>query len=170
VGLGAADDDPVGPPVDDVEIEVGIGLIAGPQRAVALHVGLRRRHREVLVAAALVERADPLGLVAVARQHALEREGASEPISRTSATRVAPCAVEASISAERRARSSLLRGMCQKVEYVRPFASVVTARSRCCGCVERSKSAAAWRAPAPMTSCSTTSSTCSPRYQTSRCP
>src|SRR5437762_2686706 len=58
--------------------------------------------------------------------------------------------------------------MCQKVEYARPSSPVVTARSRYSGSAWSSKSAAAWRAAVPRTSCSTTSSTRSPRYHTSR--
>ena len=65
VALGAPHHDAVGALLDDVHVEVGVGLRVRCQRAVALHVGLRHRHREVAVAAVLVERPRPLERLAL---------------------------------------------------------------------------------------------------------
>ena len=47
--LGAADDDAVGPPLLDVHVDVGIGLLARALGAVALGVGHGDAERQVLV-------------------------------------------------------------------------------------------------------------------------
>ena len=51
--LRAADDDAVAPPFDDVHVEVGVGLRRRRERSVALDVGLRHGHREIVGAAML---------------------------------------------------------------------------------------------------------------------
>ena len=72
MALRAAHDDAVGALLDHVHVEVGIGLRVRRQRAVALHVGLGDRHREVAVAAVLVERPRPLERLAL--EHAQQPE------------------------------------------------------------------------------------------------
>ena len=89
VALRAAHDDSVGPFLDDVHVEVGIGLRVRRQGTVALDVGLCHRHREVAVAAVLVERPGTPQLVAL--EHALRARTARQlPISFTSVTMVPP--------------------------------------------------------------------------------
>ena len=56
VDLRAAHDDPVGAPLDDPHVRVGVALLGRAQRTVALDVGLGDADREVAVAAVLVER------------------------------------------------------------------------------------------------------------------
>ena len=72
VALRAAHDDAVVGDVDDVDVEVGIGLLVRRQRTVALDVGLRDGHREVAVAAMAVERLRTLERLAF--EDALHRE------------------------------------------------------------------------------------------------
>ncbi len=57
--LRTAHDDPVGTLLDHVDVEVRVGLLGRPDRAVALDVGLRDRDGEVVVAAPLVQRPCP---------------------------------------------------------------------------------------------------------------
>ncbi len=70
--LGAPHDDALVALVDDVQVQVGVGLLVRRLAAVALHVGLRDRDREVVVAAALVERHEAFELDVL--QHGLQRE------------------------------------------------------------------------------------------------
>ena len=74
MSLRTADDDPVRPSLDDVQIEVRILLLGRSEGAVALHVRLRDSDREVLVAAVLVEGREPPGFLVEAGQHAMQRE------------------------------------------------------------------------------------------------
>ncbi len=60
VGLGAADHDPVVAPLDDAEVEVGVGLLGRALAAVALGVGHRAADDEVQLLHAADERAAAL--------------------------------------------------------------------------------------------------------------
>ena len=60
VRLGAPDHDPVGPPLDDVDVQVGVGLLPGGEGPVPLRVGHRPGRHEVLPLQPGQERPEPL--------------------------------------------------------------------------------------------------------------
>ena len=77
VALRAADDDAVGALLDDVDVEVGIGLRVRREGAVTLDVGLRDRDRQIVVAAVLVVGDGPLARLALEHpEQAEQRVGA----------------------------------------------------------------------------------------------
>ena len=64
VGLGAAHDDAVVAALDDPQVGVGVRLLGGAERAVALEVGLRHADARGRCRGVLVEGLDPLGVAA----------------------------------------------------------------------------------------------------------
>ncbi len=79
VELRPADHDAIRPAFDDTGVHVGVGLVARPCRTVALHIRLRDRDREIVIAAVPVERLHPpevIGLVLLVHlaRYPVERE------------------------------------------------------------------------------------------------
>ena len=66
VDLGAAHDDTVGALLDDSHVVVGMVLLRGSERAIALDVGLRDGDREIVVAAIAVVLVDALAILGFA--------------------------------------------------------------------------------------------------------
>ena len=66
--LGAAHDDTVGALLDDSHVVVGMVLLRGSERAIALDVGLRDGDREIVVAAIAVVLVDALAILGFARR------------------------------------------------------------------------------------------------------
>jgi hypothetical protein len=84
VRLGAAQHDAVRIAVDHAQEQIGVGLRAGPPRAVAAHVGHRARDREVLALGPLDERHQAPVVLRAARaiarvRHHRERVDGVEP-------------------------------------------------------------------------------------------
>ena len=108
MALRAPHDDAVGRSSTTWTYEVGVGLLVRRLRAVALHVGLRDRDREVVVAAVLVEGLTPLARLALEHRSQAEQRVGADSFSEIS---VPPSAVIVSISRMRASRSSVVWGI-----------------------------------------------------------
>jgi hypothetical protein len=63
MGFRAANDNPIGTPIDNVQVVIRVGLGARAQGAIAFDIGLRHRDRQIVTAAVVVKGFDaaPVG-------------------------------------------------------------------------------------------------------------
>ena len=76
--LRAAHDDAIAAALDDVDVQVGIGLSGRPERTVAFHVRLRDGHGEIVRTAVAIEIVDPTSV----RAAVFRVEGRGDPCQR----------------------------------------------------------------------------------------